>query len=305
MAYDLNDDLAARLHAARPRAARAEDYAPDHALLARVREQPVAPQRKLPRGLAVPVVAGVTLATTAVVMLAGGPGDLGGPSPSAAAITQALHWLTPAQGTVLHARSVETRNGESTVRELWQSADHPELRRMTTTQDGRAFETSPDGLYDPATDTIYRADGLDPGPPKDGRMPAADPMVIKVRTLLQDGQMEVTGPEQHDGADAWAISPKPALSERKWTLWVSTEDGKPLELRDPGDGGQVIRWPTYEVVPEASAQTPLTLEAAHPSAHVVDDRAQVDAAEARLLGMKSEDLGAKPAATGDKPVAAG
>jgi hypothetical protein len=302
MAYDLNDDLAARLRAARPRAARAEDYAVDAALLARVRKQPLAPRRKVPRGLAVPLVAGVTLTTTAVVMLGGGPGDMGGP-PSAAAITQTLRWLTPAPDTILHVRSVETKGGESTVRELWQSANHPELRREATTQGSRAFETSGDALYDPATDTIYDGANPDSGPPKDGPMPVADPIVIKVRMLLEDGRMEVTGRETHNGVDAWAISLKPGLGEPPWTLWISAADGKPLELRDPGrhagEAEQVIRWPTYEVLPQASARTTLTLEAAHPSALVVHDPEQAAAAEERLIPGKHTET------TNEKPVAAG
>ena len=90
------------------RTARADEDAFDAELLARVREQPIAARRTVPRAVAVPVAAGVTLTATAVVMLGGGPGDVGGPS-SASAITQALHWLSPPHGTILHVRSVETQ----------------------------------------------------------------------------------------------------------------------------------------------------------------------------------------------------
>jgi hypothetical protein len=67
---------------------------------------------------------------------------------------------------------------------------------------------------------------------------------------------------------------------------VSADDGKPLELRDPGrdanEAPQVIRWTTYEVLPETGADALLTLTGAHPSARVVDDPAQVEAATERL-----------------------
>jgi hypothetical protein len=60
-----------------------------------------------------------------------------------------------------------------------------------------------------------------------------------------------------------------------WKLWVATADGKPLELRDPGrdakEAPQVIRWPTYEVLPGTSARKLLTLKGAHPTADVVHD----------------------------------
>ena len=155
MAHDLTDDLARRLRAARPPMGHADENAFDAELLARVREQPIAPRRSVPRAVAVPVAAGLTLTATAVVMLGGGPGDVGGPS-SASAITQALHWLSPPHGTVLHVRSVETQGSETTTRELWQSADHPASSRMLT-EGAHAFETAGGALYDPATDTIYDA----------------------------------------------------------------------------------------------------------------------------------------------------
>jgi hypothetical protein len=75
-----------------------------------------------------------------------------------------------------------------------------------------------------------------------------------------------------------------------WTLWVSADDGKPLELRDPGrdadEGLQVIRWPVYEVLRGADADELVSLKDAHPSANVVSDPAKVAAAERRLLPEK-------------------
>ena len=102
-------------------------------------------------------------------------------------------------------------------------------------------------------------------------MPVSDPIVAKVRLLLQQGRMTVTGREVHNGIDSWAISLKPGVGRPVWTLWVSAADGRPLELRDPGRDGseqpQVIRWPTYEVLPDSHASQLLTLTGARPSAH--------------------------------------
>jgi hypothetical protein len=163
-----------------------------------------------------------------------------------------------------------------------------------------SFETAGDGLYDPTTDTIYRPAKPRPGRDDDaaktkrghakvaapGRLPAGDDMVVKVRMLLQEGRMVVTGREIHNGTAAWAISLKPNLGRPVWKLWVSAADGKPLELRDPGrdasEQPQVIRWPTYEVLRDADADRLLTLTGAHPSAHVVRDAARSTAAEQRL-----------------------
>jgi hypothetical protein len=313
MGHDLTDDLERRLRAARPRTARVEENAFDAELLVRLRGRPIAARRTLPRAVAIPVAAGVTLTATAVVMLAGGPGDVGGPS-SASAITQALRWLTPPSGTILHVRSVETQGADTTTRELWQSADHPESVREAITG-AHAFETAGDDLYDPATNTIYDAPSAKPtgddvagaedkpaggkvaapatsraAKPGDDPLPAGDPAVDKVRTLLRDGQMAVTGLENHNGTEAWAISLKPDAGRPVWTLWVSAADGRPLELRDPGrdasEQPQVIRWPTYEVLPDSDAAQLLTLTGAHPSARVVHDAAQIDAARQRLTPAK-------------------
>jgi hypothetical protein len=290
--HDVTDDLDRRLRAARPRAARVEDDAFDGALLARVRHQPVAARRTVPRAVALPVAAGVTLTATAAVMLGGGPGDVGGPS-SAAAITQALRWLSPPPGTVLHSRSVETQDGRTTAREIWQSSDDPAAQREAV--DGpRDYEIAGAALYDPAGDTIYDAPSGQapsdkaPSPRKaaDERLPVADPIVAKVRMLLGEGHMEVRGRELHDGVDAWAIALKPGAGRPVWTLWVAAADGKPLELRDPGrdasEAPQAVRWSTYEVLPEAAAAAQTTLSGAHPSARVVRDPAQAAAAAQRL-----------------------
>jgi hypothetical protein len=290
MEHDLTDDLERRLRAARPRTARPDENAFDAALLARVRDQPIAARRTMPRVVAVPVAAGVALTVTAVVTLGGGPGDAGGPS-SAFAVTQTLRWLDPPAGTILHVRSVEAQGSRTTTRELWQSADDPDAGRQRT-EGPNAFETSGDALYDPATDTIYDAPAKAKGegakvPAVVTAMPPGDPIVAKVRMLLREDRMAVTGREVHDGTDAWAISLKPDVGRPVWTLWVSAADGKPLELRDPGrdasEQPQVIRWPTYEVLPSSGADRLLTLTGAHPSARVVHDPAQSAAAQQRLM----------------------
>ncbi len=313
--HDLTDDLDRRLRAARPAAARVDEHAFDGALLDRVSQGPIAARRSVPRSVAVPVAAGVIVAATAAVVLGGGPDNVGGP-PSAAAITQqTLRWLDPPAGTILHARSIETSGAQTTTREFWQSADDPTAERELV-EGAQTFEVSGDAMYDPATNTIYdplapppaagivptdnpkgapskNATAALPAPGKtgpDNSLPAADPIVTKVRTLLEQGAMTVTGRELHDGIDTWAISLKPDGGRPVWTMWVSVADGKPVELSDPGrdasEQPQDIRWPVYEVLPGSSAAQLVTLTGAHPSAQVVHDPAQVAAAEQRLFPPK-------------------
>lgn len=311
MEPDVMEDLDRRLRAACPAVG---DLTVDEALLARLRAQPVAPRRTVSRRVAVPVAAaGATALVTATVMLAGSPGG-GGPE-DASAITQALHWFDPPAGTTLHARSVATQGGETSVRELWQSASDPADERYAYHDDRTSFELAPDGFYDPSNNTIYVGDytpevtGAKPataaaakrkaattakGPAKDGtaagtresnprlgELPVGDPIVIKVKSLLERGDMHVRGPETHDGVSAWAIVLDDGLERTPWTLWVSADDGRPLELYDPGrstgDAPQTIRWTSYDL--GGSVQT---LTQAHPGATVVDDPSAVAAAAQRL-----------------------
>jgi hypothetical protein len=277
-----------RLRAARPEAADVEEDAFDAELLARVQRLPIERRRTVPRRIAVPLVsAGVTLAAAAAVMFAGGPGDIGGPS-SAAAIERALHWFNPPAGTVLHVRSIETQGNRTTTRESWQSADDPTADREVL--DGPIpYETTRDALYDPTTNTIYR--GATRETPHD---PVArivgDPVVKKVRFGLEKHDMTVTGRERHNGQDAWEISLNADAGRPVWKVWVSASNGKPLELRDPGrdanEEPSTIRWETYEVLDGNDAARLATLQGAHPTATVVTDPAEVDAAWRRAFGDK-------------------
>ena len=277
-----------RLRAARPEAADVEEDAFDAELLAHVQHLPIERRRTVPRRVAVPMVtAGVTLVVAVALLFAGGPGDIGGPS-SAAAIERALHWFNPPAGTVLHVRSIETRGSGTTTRESWQSADDPTANREVL--DGPIpYESTRDGLFDPTSNTIYqRTEGMAPSHQEDRII--GDSVVKKVRTLLGEQHMKVTGHESHNGQDAWEISLDADAGRPVWKVWVSAADGKPLELSDPGrdadEGPSTIRWETYEVLDGNDAARLATLQGAHPTATVVTDGAQVDAAWTRVFGNK-------------------
>jgi hypothetical protein len=279
-----------RLRAVRPKAADVADDAFDAELLAHVQRLPLQRRRASARRVAIPVAtAGVTLATAAVLMFAGGPGDVGGPS-SAAAIEQALHWFSPPSGTVLHVRSVETQGDHTTIRESWQSADDPASDREVLDGPIR-YETSADGLYDPSTNTIYQGGGDGPKDDSIARI-VGDPVVKKVRYGLEHGDMTVTGRARHNGQDAWEISLNADAGRPVWKVWVSAADGKPLELQDPGrdanEEPSSIRWESYEVLGNATAGQLVTLQGAHPTAKIISDHSQVDAAWRRAFGEKRQ-----------------
>ena len=207
----------------------------DADLLARVRSSRSPRAAPSPRAVVLPVAAGVTVAATAAVMFVGGPGDVGGPS-SAAAITQALHWLDPPDGTILHARSVETQGDRTTTREFWQSADDPTCggRCVQGAENSRPPATR-STTPRPTRSTTRRRQGARQGPAAAaGACPPATRSSSRSASCSQDGDMTVTGRELHDGVEAWVIWLRPDAGRPVWTLWVSAADGKPLELRDPG-----------------------------------------------------------------------
>ena len=283
-----NDVIEHRLRASRPDTADVDPDAFDAELLAQIQRLPLERRRTAGHRAVIPLAtAGVTLAAAAAVMFAGGPGDLGGPS-SAVAIEQALRWFDPPAGTVLHIRSVETQDGRTTTHESWQDADSPTATREVV--DGPIpYETADDGLYDPTTNTIYLdTDTASEDDPIEAI--SGDGVVKKVRYGLEEQFLTVTGRERHNGQDAWEISLKPDTGRPVWKVWVSAEDGKPLELQDPGrdanEAPSTIRWEAYDVLDDADAAPLVTVQGAHPTAKVVRDRAQVEAAFERALGPK-------------------
>ncbi len=156
-------------------------------------------------------------------------------------------------------------------------ADEAAAKAAKLAAGGAAPEKQPPGIA-PAPRT---------GQPGDIAMPPGDPIVAKVRTLLELGHATVLHRERHDGVSTWAIGLKEGIGGPSWRLWVDASSGRPIELRDPGRDAnkpaQVIRWQTYEVLRQGGDATALlTLRGAHPTAQVVHDPAQWQAAEQRL-----------------------
>ncbi len=116
-------------------------------------------------------------------------------------------------------------------------------------------------------------------------LPPGDPVVSKIRFVLQNGDASVTGHEVRNGVDAWVISLNPGLDRAPWTLWVNRANGRPLELYDPGrtatSAPQTIRWTSYDVLRDATV--PASLDELHPTAVHVRDADQFAAAQDRLV----------------------
>lgn len=248
MAPVVTDPIERRLRAARPASAEVPADAADgpeaQAVLERART--AAPTRRRPRALRTGIA--VALAALAVVVVAALPGaDTGPDAALARPIKLAFRWFDPTPGTVLHYRNTLVSTGpggERTVlhQEGWQLVDHPDETRTVSTQDGHRSEAARDGLYDPATKTVYlfvppspgdlkrmierkiaaaRAGGASDeqieemrraaekpaGPPEEPE--AGDPVTAKVRDLLRHGAARVAGFQTRRGVKTYAIELQP------------------------------------------------------------------------------------------------
>jgi hypothetical protein len=135
------------------------------------------------------------------------------------------------------------------------------------------------------------------GPAGYASQTAADPVIAKIRMILENGGARVVGRRGSNGNETYSIAlpddPSGASGGHavRWTLRVAA-DGRPLEVRiESGDGAtalETITWDTYEVVPAGDdADRLTTLRGAHPDARVVRDAAALDAAAARMFPGKS------------------
>ena len=167
----------------------------------------------------------------------------------------------PPPGTILHVRSVETQGAQTTTREagsrrtspppsaraprahtlrdLGRRALRPGDRQHRTTRQaaGRGRRKKGQG----GGPKVATAGTPRTGKPGDEAMPAGDPVVDKVRILLEEGRMTVSGREIHNGTDTWAISLKPDVGRPVWTLWVSAADGKPSSCGSRRDASESRR----------------------------------------------------------------
>ena len=232
---DLMDDLDVRLRQSRPDDADVDADAFDADLLARVRSTPMTPRSVARRPTCCPV-AGVTVVATAAVAAHRRPRR--GAARLADAITPTLHWLDPPDGTILHARSVETDGDQTLTREFWQSADDSNLRREVF-QGSENFETAGDEtFYVAATNTIYdapkgaadkpRADGTPRAGRSRPRTPPGD--AAKAAKLRAEGK----APVEADGG----LIPAPSSDTQRAKADEAAANGvgeanEPLPVGDP------------------------------------------------------------------------
>jgi hypothetical protein len=178
--------------------------------------------------------------------------------------TQAAVALAP--GTILHERALVSVDGRSwQPYELWSATDDPQ--RFRVIKFGR--ELSRDGsivsIYDAAANTISREAG---SPGAAGRRPVD--LATELRSLLRSGQDRVSGTATVNGTPAYRLILSPASgSAPAATAYVDQHDYRPLLLDYSANGGEVIRYQSYEYLPASSANLALLdVAAMHQSARL-------------------------------------
>jgi outer membrane lipoprotein-sorting protein len=214
----------------------------------------------------VSIAAALTACGAAAIVLLGG--NAATPQLAQAAIvrdTEAAVALAP--GTILHEQALVSVDGRGWQRyELWTTTDDPLRYRVMKFGRELSRNGSAVSIYDAGTNTITREPATSAGP---GPGPAD--LAAELRILLQSGQARVSGTATVDGKPAYRLILGPASAATPpATVYVDQHDYRPLLLDYSGNGGEVIKYQSYDYLPATAANlTLLAVTAQHPSASIV------------------------------------
>jgi outer membrane lipoprotein-sorting protein len=178
--------------------------------------------------------------------------------------------------TILHEQALVSADGRTwQPYEVWIATGDPQSFRVI--KFGR--ELSRDGSvvsnYDAATNTVTHepavASGTGPGPVD---------LAAEMRSMLQSGQARVSGAATVDGTPAYRLTLGPgSAATPQATAYVAQADYRPLLVDYSANGGETIRFETYEYIRAtcgvcrerlASANLgALDVTASHPGARLV------------------------------------
>jgi outer membrane lipoprotein-sorting protein len=214
----------------------------------------------------VAIAAALTACGAVVIMLLAGSAAT--PQLAQAAIvrhTQAAVGLAP--GTILHERALVSIDGRTwQPYELWIATNDPQ--RFRVIKFGR--ELSRDGslvsIFDTGTNTVTREPAT-----STGTVPGPVDLAAEMRSLVQSGQARVSGAATVDGTSAYRLILGPATAPIAPAIaYVDQRDYRPLVLDYSANGGEVVRYQTYEYLPASAANLGLlSVAGQHPTAGVV------------------------------------
>ena len=212
-----------------------------------------------------PAAAGAAV-VAAVIVVAGGTQAT---SADAATLHRIAAALTPAPGTILHERALQTiGDGAPQVYELWQQTDRPSAARWIKL----GQEVSSDGTnmseYDPRSNTITITRDE-----ASASTPAVD-LAQMLRSLVESGNARVEGVTTLDGRRVYKLTVHDAPGPfQNGTAYVARDTYYPIVIESRGGAcncDATIRFQAYEYLPASRANLRLLdLAAQHPGARVV------------------------------------
>jgi hypothetical protein len=214
----------------------------------------------------VAIAAALTACGAVVIVLLGGSAAT--PQLAEAAIvrrTQAALALAP--GRILHERALVSTDGRSwQPYELWTATTDPQGFRVIKFGRELSRSGSTVSIYDAGTDTITRESA---SPAGEDRGPVD--LAAEMRSLLRSGRARVSGTATVDVTSAYRLILGSASAGTPPALaYVDQHDFRPLLLDYSANGGEVIRYQSYEYLPASSTNLRLLdVSAQHPSASVV------------------------------------
>jgi hypothetical protein len=178
--------------------------------------------------------------------------------------------LTPPAGTILHERAMIATPGHAPqLFELWAQADAPQAYRVIKWGSEGSWNGSTFSRYEAQTNTITVSPPPSEPPSVRGRKPVD--YAASLRALVQSGGARVLGTSTIDGVPAYELSVNgesvlPAGS----TAYVAQSSFRPLLIDYNANGGETIRYESYEYLPATGANLALLdLVEQHPGARVV------------------------------------
>jgi hypothetical protein len=258
------------------------------------------------RALLLATVAAATVATVValvfVVPWSSGPTAIT-PAQAAAVLVRTHTAVTPRPGWILHerdeARQVEPGSGlyVHTTSELWaQNASPYRFRKIIVAGGSPPLEIGGTGkprrvlVFDPQTNTLYRADTL----VRTSANGTFKDTATQLRDAIATGKAKVIARTKINGRTAYRIQLRILSGAMEMTVFVDAATYRPIRLETPGlplrgkagPSTSVITYSTYEyVAPTAANRRIADIQARHPTAKTAPTSA-MPAPLRRRLGLR-------------------
>jgi hypothetical protein len=187
-----------------------------------------AKHRRAP-ALRIAAPAAVTLTAAAAIIATQAFSGASVSAADAAILHHVADALAPAPGTILHERAIVTLGSQTAPYELWADGSAPFRYRVSK----------------------WGHEGTGSGQP-------TNDFAAELREMVQDGNAAVSGSTTIDGVAAYKLTVQGGPDRfLNGTAYVAQSDYHPLVIDTTANGGELIRFQTYEYLPATQANLAL------------------------------------------------